>query len=220
MRLKMKMIAPRLADPPPKYLWRLMLGIGCGLVLLIPLSAIALGLGLADPPQAEQLLYDYRANQDPFNALDLSNPILTFPESIQAESFTIEMSARLHPESDFYAAWGVWLESAENYRLILINGTGYVTALSCPALEMALDDCALPPDAATQWRYFHFLRPLGEVNQIYLHYDPERPNLLSLRLNREWMWDVPYTLPPEGLRWGVWRDASAWSFERLRLWTN
>lgn len=176
-------------------------------VLLAVLSILLLA-GVADPPHADQLLMS-RA------FLGVATPAVTeifqvYPSyyDLPARGFTLEAIA-VHQQASL--AWGLWLKTDSHFLLVGIStegSHGYVTARLCPELSANFEACPTlsEPNQGIQtgWKEAIFLKP-SEQNEIYLHYEPER-GVLVLRLNREWMWDLPFLAPPQ-VEWGRWQRA-------------
>ena len=161
----------------------------CGLIVL---SSLILWQGAADPPREDEVFWQ-------------SQDLSTLPEISTPDHFTLEVTATL--PDDQLAEWGIWLDNGnQTWTLVAINGGQYVTARTCPALYTGeLRNCEpfTEPNQGimTYWKAFHHLRPGSEANTIRLH----RINgHLALRLNNEWMWDIPFATTAECLQWGLW----------------
>lgn len=208
-------IAP-LAPGYERWWWRLLptgtllLGVG------ITIGALILANGAADPPPADDsdfIIGDLEwasgtgpHQLDPDGVFIATSPYLLLDD----EAFTIEIEAQLGKNSDPMAIWGIWLENADgSWTILAINGAQYVTARRCPArFQEQLADCEpfIEPtqQIKTYWKLFHLINPAGQKNQLRVDYrSPRWPDGLTLWLNREWMWDIPFS-PAEPLQWGLW----------------
>lgn len=189
-----------------EWWWRLLVS---GTLLSIVGFGIATWLlkqGIADPTQSNDIYW-----QDdnmpwaqgigqllPDHAHHTRSPV-TLPNM-----FMLQVEAVFDGEADLLANWGVWIEVDGNWWLIVaLNNIRHVTARMCPAdYTENLIDCIplLEPNQHinTVWKTYHHIHPAGQPNQIQLAC---QHGLLSLRLNGEWMWDLP-VIPGE--QWGLW----------------
>lgn len=182
------MITPSLTDPAPPLLRILAFGGAWAVALGMIALAFALHSGAANPPHSE--------------ALPLNEPIQNSP-------FTLELSHSLsHPDD----VWGIWLSVAPDERLVVaLNGYAYVTARLCP-MSIPLSDPLLracPPliepsqGIATDWKSFPHLHKAGQSNSLRLYYPAQNgQSRVELRLNEEWMWNLPFTFDPAPSLWG------------------
>lgn len=224
----------RLDEKAPRSLAWLIMG-GTGLLLsVMALGALALANGAGDPPRASRtVLYDPTRDAlvSGIIALDPNEQLWEVGLSLPADAFSLEASARLTSDSDPSTAWGVWFEDAEGQRVVIAisaeGSSGYVTARRCTAPELPLEDCEalIEPNQhiKTHWKQSPFLKPVGSTNLIRLDYLPERwGGGVSLRLNHEWMWDIPLTWGDE---WGLWvrggrNRESTLEWQSLKLWPD
>lgn len=171
--------------------WRL---ISVVLLLMIGISIRLITAGWTDPPHATNLYWQGTNTEEA--------PDLPFTADT-----TVDITAHFTPDTDQFAEWGLWLENDRHMWIIIaINRQQYVTARVCPInYEGQLLDCpalAEPNQAIhTYWKYFRHIQPDHASNTIRLYYDGSH---LQLFLNKEWMWDIPYTPPSSDVQWGVW----------------
>jgi hypothetical protein len=175
-------------------------------VLLTAGGALLLALGAADPPLAGPLAWEETELAwagGPSLRLDAgASAWYTAPPSarLPVGAFTLDVRARLSPESDPGTAWGVWLERPDGARVIYaLSGEQYTTTRVCPtAPPAALEDCpALRPE--WRWMPYPLIHTPGTANRITLH--REQPGAVRLRLNDERMGIAPVALSG---RWGLW----------------
>jgi len=203
------MMDQRVDDSLPRGVWRAVLA-GVALVIaLVVGGAIWLARGGADPPVAETVLWHdaapgwiagTRSELGPGAGEWIAAPAAA---RLPADVFTLAVRARLEPESDPGAAWGVWLEEADGARVIYaISGEGYLTTRRCPPGDLppaAIEDCpALRPE--WRWMPYNRIRPPGEPNTITLH--REQPGAVRLRVNDERLGIAPVMWSGH---WGVWQ---------------
>ncbi len=219
-------------------------GCGIGRILIIAsiLSLVGLGAsawvlsnGAADPPRAPALIWDDMtltwAGGTASQTITRSTAV-TSAQALPAKLFSLEAQALLTSASDPLAAWGVWLEDAAGNRLMVaINGAQYVTARVCPKnLPDDLDSCAPLQEPnqhiRTVWKTFHLIHPRGQSNRIRLEYLPEDwTGGLRLRLNSEWMWDLPFHPPSGRVTWGLWGQpgpeaGASIRWTRVQIWAD
>lgn len=150
------------------------------------------------------------------------------PSFLNRDGFTLEVSAELDPTADSLDAWGIWFQNQSGgWTVIAINGAGYVTARQCLPQDMRRLDLCDPLTEPTQqiltyWKAFRFIRPAGEMNTMRVDYRQDDLQL-TLRLNREWMWDIPYQPATNSIQWGLWaqgtteiNDSPRWS--KIQVW--
>lgn len=200
----------------PRWLWHILV---TGTVLSIIAIGSAVWLlksGIADPPRAANLIW----TDDEFKWLDQNNPLsidpnqsysFTAPHPLSNHAFSLEIVARIEATSNDWITWGIWLPTIDNNWLIIaINASQFVTARRCPPnFDGRLETCQplIEPtqQIRTVWKSFHHLHPSGQINHIHLDYLPTVwADGLTLRLNDEWMWDIPYNPPDTNLQWGIW----------------
>ncbi|MCI0712450.1 MAG: hypothetical protein L0154_20005 [Chloroflexi bacterium] len=175
----------------------------CGLIFL---SSLVLWQGTANPPREDNIFWQ-------------SDDLSALPEISTSNHFTLEVTATL--PDDQLAEWGIWLDNGnQTWTLVAINGGQYVTARICPAFYTGkLHDCDpfTEPNQRilTYWKAFHHIHRGGETNTIRLH----RTNAhLALRLNNEWMWDIPFEATAERLQWGLWTGEQYPEWEQATIW--
>jgi hypothetical protein len=178
------------------------------LMCLILLSSLILWKGAADSPHAKEVFWQ-------------SDDLLTLPAIPAQSHFTVEVTATF--PDDQLAEWGIWLDNGNGtWTVVAINGGQYVTARTCPANHTGdLYECVpfTEPnqDILTYWKAFHHIRPGGEANTIRLHRDDAH---LALRLNNEWMWDIPYARSTDQLKWGLWSGGNQHpQWQQATIWT-
>lgn len=196
------------------------------------IGALILAAGAADPSPADDsgLVVgdlEWAGGTGPRQLGPNSIFVATSPYLLGDEPFIIEIEAQLFEDSDPMAAWGIWLENADgSWTILAINAAQYVTARRCPVqFQGHLVDCEpfIEPtqQIATYWKLFHLIKPAGQKNQLRIDYLPPRwSGGLTLWLNREWMWDIPFT-PAEPLQWGLWagggtQESASLTLEQLR----
>ena len=173
---------------------------------LITAGAFVLWLGAANPPREATVFWQ-------------SDDLTSLPEIPSNDNFTLEVTAILPDEQ--LAEWGIWLDNGNGiWTLVAINGGQYVTARICPTdYSGELDECMpfTEPNQGilTYWKAFHHIQPGGKANTIRLHYTGV---LLELRLNNEWMWDIPFEALSEHLQWGLWTGDSPPQWEQGIIW--
>lgn len=192
-----------------QWRWRLVVGGTLMSIGLMGGAAWLLSQGLANPPTPPSIpLW-----QD--TQLDWGPPTTLAPDTFRASTSPYRLSvanlllleAQATLQDDPLAAWGLWLLTNKgDYLVVGINGAQFVTARHCPTLELAhLEDCAptLEPtqQILTHWKTYHHLHPLNQANTVQL---VQAGDVLVLRLNQEWMWDIHYQAPPSDIQWGVW----------------
>jgi hypothetical protein len=198
------------------WLWRILI-VGTLLsVIGFGIAALMLAHGAADPPRAGALEWSDHAmvwaGGAEWQPLAASQSLIfTSPHPLPGGGFTLDIQATLADASDPMAAWGVWLETGDGSRTIIaINGAQYVTARRCPRqVQVPLETCnpLIEPTQRIQtvWKVFRHIHPRGEPNTLRLDSQPQRwSGGVTLRLNHEWMWDIPYSPPPESPMWGLW----------------
>jgi hypothetical protein len=201
---------------PPRWLWHiLVVGTLLGLVA-IAMAAWILGKGISNPPRAANLIWTdqqlaWAGAVDPLSIAQDQTRIFTAPETLPNRPFSVEIEGRIENPSDELVTWGIWLETNENdWLIVAISGVQFVTARHCPInFHGHLETCQplIEPNQQirTLWKTFHHIRPIGQPNHIHLDYLPtEWADGLTLRLNDEWMWDIPYIPPDSKLQWGIW----------------
>ncbi|MCB9436559.1 MAG: hypothetical protein H6673_06120 [Anaerolineales bacterium] len=191
-----------------QWLWRVVVG---GTIMSMGLMggmAWLLSQGFADPPAppSTPLWQDTQLDWVPSTTLDSDTFSASTSPFLLPES-NLLLEAQAYIRADPLAAWGLWLLTKEgNYLVVGINGSQYVTARLCPTLEPArLEDCP-PTVEPTQhilmyWKTYHHLYLYNQVNTVQL---VQAGDVLVLRLNQEWMWDIHYQPPPSRIQWGVW----------------
>lgn len=188
----------------PRWLWHAALAalfLVAGSALL---CALAIALGATDPPRAARLAWEAAGwpAADEVTLAPGESGWAEAPVALPAEAaFTLEVRARLAPDADPGAAWGVWIETADGARLVYaLSGEGALTTRRCPPgdLPPALEDCPAP---RPEWRWAAYprLKPPGEINLLAVH----REQLAQVRLwiNGERL--GASALTPAGA-WGVW----------------
>lgn len=191
-----------------QWLWRLVVG-GTLLSLgVIGSGAWLLYQGSANPPTLliSPHWQDTALEWGPPTTL-LPNTLVTAtsPYALTNADTIIEAKAVLH--DDPLAVWGIWLQTdSGDYLVVGINGSQYVTTRRCSTLDSPQIETCPPTTEPTQriltyWKTYHHLRPLPQANTIQLQH---QGTLLVLRLNQEWMWDIPYSAPANAIEWGLW----------------
>lgn len=176
------------------------------LCAMIFLSSLVLWQGAADPPREDDIFWQ-------------SDDLSTVPAIPAPDHFTLEVTATL--PDDQLAEWGIWLDNGnQKWTLVAISGGQYVTARICPAFYSGeLHDCVpfTEPNQGirTYWKAFHHIRPNNRANTIRLHRTSAR---LALRLNNEWMWDIPFATTAEPLQWGLWTANQHPDWEQATIW--
>ncbi len=190
-------------------------------------GAWILSQGAANPPRASQLIWEDRqmlwASTHELSPGETA--IMPSPMLIPMGWFSLEVQATLADGSDDLAHWAIWLETAAgDWLIIAISGAQYVTARVCPPdYQRVLVDCPATrePDQQilTYWKPFHHIRPVGQLNIIKLDYLVT--GQLTLHLNGEWMWHIPFDPPAQELQWGVWMQGqSIMQWKRVKIWTQ
>lgn len=191
-----------------QWLWRVVVGSTLMSIGLMGGAAWMLSQGLAHPPPPPSipLWQDTQLDWGPPTTLAPDTfRASTSPSTVSTSNLLLEAQASIH--ADPLAAWGLWLLTNEgDYLIVGINGAQFVTARHCPTLEPThLEDCAptLEPtqQILTHWKTYHHLHPFNQANTVQL---VQAGEVLVLRLNQEWMWDIRYQTPPNGIQWGVW----------------
>ncbi len=168
------------------------------------------------------------------NDAQLIPPTDTFffeaPHPLDGLAFTLEVSARLNENADPFAAWGIALANDNGtWTIIGINGAGYVTARQCSqGIIVRLDTCHPLTEPSQQiltyWKPFRFIHLRGATNTIRLDFSPSQHHL-TLRLNQEWMWDLPYVPADQSVHWGIWVQggpnvSSRFTWGRGQVWSK
>lgn len=184
------------------------------LVSILIGGAVLLSNGLADPPRADHLIIDeshnIEAGWNPNSRL------------IQSRIFTLEGVAAL---GNFAGEWGIWVQDMDGGRVVAaINGYGFVTARRCAPDTLNLTDCPTLTEptqgVATRWIAFPHLQDAPAENRLRLHYPAATAaSALELRLNNEWMWDIPLDLGEGAIIWGLWTSQPSHNVP-LRVWTD
>lgn len=193
------------AERAPGWLWKAAIA-GAGSVALVALiGALAIALGVADPPQAAREVWrsaGWAWAGGPARVLRPGEEgWAAAPVALPDGRFTLDVRARLGASADPGAAWGVWIMTGDGGRIVYaLSAEGYLTTRRCApgALPPALEDCpALRPE--WRWTAYPRLRPPGAINRLELH--REQPGALRLRINRERLGLA--AVDPAGA-WGVW----------------
>lgn len=220
--------------PSPRFFWLLVIGTAVSLVGF-GLLAWRLSQGAANPaPQgllqrADEKFLWTGGNHEQIIPPDETR-FFAAPFPLENAAFTLEVSAQTGQSADPLMAWGVALTNDDGtWTMIGINGAGYVTARQCPQTTIPrLDEC--PPlieptqHILTYWKPFRFIHLRGVTNTLRLDFSPTQ-NRLTLRLNREWMWDLPYAPTHQDVYWGVWIQGgpdllSAFTWGKIQVWSN
>ncbi|MBI5669276.1 MAG: hypothetical protein HZC41_14830 [Chloroflexi bacterium] len=171
-------------DSVPPRQWRQALALLALVIVSGAALAVALALGLADPPRAGSLAWE-TTSMDVSWPLDKDlggNPrlwVLRAPVEAHAPPFTIEIEATvLNLES---SAWGLWVETRHAEYLFLVGYEDYVST-----------------GTMLDWRNFIHIRP--DTNQLYLHI--EQNGMTTFRVNGEIAWRGQLDLPDTPL-WGL-----------------
>ncbi len=203
-----------------RWLWHILVFGTLLSILVVGGTALLLGLGVGNPKRAANLIWiddqlRWAAGPQPLTIDSDQTLIFTSPELLPLQTFSLEITAKIEEGSDDLVAWGIWIEiSNGNWLIIAINGAQFVTARECAAYFLAkLETCPplLEPNQQIQtvWKTFHHIRPIGQTNHIQLDYLPNQwTHGLTLRLNDEWMWDIPYIPPNTKPQWGIWLQGS------------
>lgn len=220
--------------PSPRFFWLLVIMTMATLVGF-GLLAWRLSQGAANPAYQGSLQWTddeflWAGGSDEQIILPADTLFYDAPSLLKNASFTLEVSAQINQAADPFTAWGIALANNNGtWTMIGINGAGYVTARQClQTMIPPLDSC--PPLAEptqqilTYWKPFRFIHQRGATNTIRLDFLPSR-NQLTLRLNREWMWDLPYVPPDQVILWGVWIQGgpdslSGFTWDKTRVWSN
>lgn len=188
-----------------------------GVVLVIVIVAgvaLAVSAGVFDPPVAGPVAWadgDLRWADGPRVTLAPGAASWwTAPQPLPAGvPFTLDVRARLAPDSDPLAAWGVWVAHRDGARtLYAVSAGGYWTIRTCPAQPWppaAVEDCPAP-DPAWRWSPFPRIHPPGETNAITIHREPG--DALRLRVNAERL-GAPVVVAAG--TWGLWARGGAGS---------
>lgn len=221
--------------PSPRFFWLLVIMTMATLVGF-GLLAWRLSRGAANPVYQGSLQWKdeeflWAGGSDAQIILPAETRFFEASYSLESTPFTLEVSAQINQAADPLTAWGIALANDNGtWTMIGINGAGYVTARQCPqAMIPHLDSC--PPlteptqQILTYWKPFRFIYQRGATNTIRLDFSPTH-NQLTLHLNREWMWDLPY-IPTDqgGVLWGVWIQGgsdslSSITWDKTRVWSN
>lgn len=205
----------RLARRYEIWLWRLLLGATVGGLVVMSIGVWLLSGGAANPSHPANRIWHDRsmlwAGGTTLQSLEFDQTaFFVAPEPLPTYPFTVEAQAILAATANPLGAWGIWIETANGERLIVaINGAQYVTARQCPAsFEGSLSACATLSEPTqqiqTDWKYFRHIHPRGNLTAIRLDYRPPRwSGGLTLWLNHEWMWDLPFVPSSRG-KWGLW----------------
>lgn len=183
-------------------------------------AALLLSLGLANPPQAQNLIWEDQellwAGGTASSPISSDLRWFQSPVTLPRQSFTLEVAGTLLADQSSLANWGVWIALDDGKWLIIgVNGFQYVTARYCPAeLTIPLHECtpATEPDQgiATVWKFFNRIAPINQENRLQLHYLPEElPERLTLRFAGEWMWNIAFVAPQTNLQWGLWQSSGS-----------
>ncbi len=199
--------------PSPRFFWLLVMAMVTSLIGF-GLLAWRLSQRTANPTQEMPLQWaDDQLLWAGGNETQIIPPTDTFffeaPHPLNGPAFTLEVSAQISQTADPLTAWGIALENDnDTWTIIGINGVGYVTARHCSqAAIVRLDTCAPLTEPTQQiltyWKPFRFIHLRGATNAIRLDFVASQ-NHLTLHLNQEWMWDLPYAPTSQALRWGLW----------------
>ncbi|MCQ3933194.1 MAG: hypothetical protein DPW16_22320 [Chloroflexi bacterium] len=220
--------------PSPRF-FRLLVIMTLATLVGFGLSAWRLSQGDANPAHQGSLQWAdeeflWAGGSDEQIILPADTLFYDAPYLLKNAFFTLEVSAQINQAADPFTAWGIALANNNGtWTMIGINGAGYVTARQCPqAMIPHLDSC--PPlteptqQISTYWKPFRFIRRRGATNTIRLDFSPTHKQL-TLRLNREWMWDLPYRPTDQGVLWGVWIQGgpdswSSFTWDKTRVWSN
>ena len=176
------------------------------------MGAILLARGAADPPVAARVMWrdsgaaSWIAGTSqalaPGDGLWMQAPdAARLPDG----ALTVEVAARLTPESDPGAAWGVWVEESDGARLFrviyAVSGEGYITTRRCPDDALPAAEIEQCPAVRPEWRWMRYPRAnlVGQTNEITLHQEPS--GAMRFRLNDEQLGAAPVARTG---RWGVW----------------
>lgn len=171
-------------DSVSPHQWRLALAL---LVLFFvggAILAVALAMGLADPPRAGALVWE-TTSMDVSWPLDKDlggNPRLWLKRA-RAETrslpFTIEIEANVLNTNS--SAWGLWVETQHDAALFLVGYDDYISA-----------------GTALDWRNFIHVQP--QINHLYLNV--EQNGMTTFRINYEVAWRGQLEFP-DTPSWGL-----------------
>lgn len=226
-------LSPQRSQPAAhhRWLWHIFVFGTVLSILVVSGSALLLGLGVGNPKRTSNLIWiddqlSWAEGPKPLTIDNDQTLIFTSPELLPLQTFSLEITGKIEEESDDLVAWGIWIEtSRHDWLIIAINGAQFVTARLCPTHTSAkLETCQplLEPNQQIQtvWKTFHHIRPIGQTNHIQLDYLPDQwTHGLTLRLNDEWMWDIPYTAPTTQPQWGIWMRGGSEESSKIR-WIN
>lgn len=192
----------------PRWVWRgTLLGVAL-VVTAVVVVAVAIRLGVADPPVAGPVVWEDTAfawaggAQQTLAVRDMT--WATAPEAVPTAAdtaFTLRVRARLDSDAGPLAAWGVWIAGADRARtLYAISASGYWTIRTCApgTMPQRIEDCPAA-DPEWRWRLFPRIHPPGTANTLVLHREPD--GAVRLRVNAERL-GAPYVAP--GGAWGIW----------------
>lgn len=220
--------SPQTLHPATQWLWRVLVTATLLSMMGFGLAAWILSRGAADPISPDLSLRSDTAliwaGGNDFQSLAADQTLIfTSPELLSLTEFSVNARAMVTSDSDTISAWGIWLQDADGKWLIVaINGAGYVTARLCPAEYHGLLETCDPLQEPSQkiftfWKTFRFILPSGEINTIHLEYAPQNwQDGLTLRLNAEWMWDIPFQLSDDSVTWGLWARGGSEMASKLR----
>lgn len=188
-----------------------MVGGTCGVIVVIISSAVLLQWGAANPRFAGELVFEAPPDwlPNPQNLAGNATRWIDAPRSLPTTTFTLSFQARMED-----GVWGIWLRNPEDEWVIIALQGEYVTARRCASLFEILEDCPTFTEPSqgipTYWKQFPFIQPAE--NTIRLDYENEQ---LTLRLNQEWMWDLPTDVTGQ---WGWWLRGTQGEWQDIRIW--
>lgn len=175
--------SPSTNTVPPRQ-W----GLALALLVLVfvggAMLAVALALGVADPPRGGVLVWETTSMEVgwPLDKDLGGNPRLWLKRArseTRSPPFTIEIEANvLNTDS---SAWGLWVETQHDPALFLVGYGDYVST-----------------GAALDWRNFIHVRP--DTNHLYLNV--EQNGMTTFRINHEIAWSGQLDFP-ETPSWGL-----------------
>jgi hypothetical protein len=132
--------------------------------------ALALSVGLADPPRGDSLVYEAESLDGLAQAGSIDDVTLYTLPDVPDVPFTLEAVAS--NGSSGGAAWGVWLEADDVDRVLLVDNRGYMlSTLSASKPE---------------WREFMHIQ--SPSNRLYIHIEN---GLAVFRINQELVTAIP-----------------------------
>ncbi len=168
---------------PPRH-WRLSLALLLLVIVGGIVLAVALALGLADPPRAGALVWETTSMDVGWPLVkDLGGSPRLWLKRTRAETrsppFTIEIEADVSNTDS--SAWGLWVETQRDDVLFLVGYGDYISTGS------SLD-----------WRNFIHVQP--RINHLYLNIEPD--GMTTFRVNGEIAWRGQLDFP-DTPSWGL-----------------